>query len=87
MNAEAMALSHKMRLAEAVKSPPVSPTASSASCEITPVSTKPETRTNKPMKKKMVGHSTLDSTSSRTCSPVKRRSIKAPAKATVADSK
>ncbi|MMZ66964.1 hypothetical protein D1872_295020 [compost metagenome] len=57
-NAEAMALSHKMSIEVNSGSPPVNLIACSANCLIVPVSTKPPTRTNRPTKKKIVGHST-----------------------------
>ncbi|MNP38914.1 hypothetical protein D3C76_1324630 [compost metagenome] len=85
--ADAMALNHKISMEVSSGSPPVNSMAHSASRLIVPVSINPPTRTNKPTKKKIVGHSTVRNALSITCSPVISSNRKAPANATVADSR
>ena len=57
INAEAIALSHKISIVVLVKSPAVISNTFSANNLITPVSTNPPTKMNKPAKKKIANHS------------------------------
>ena len=57
INAEAIALSHKMSIVVLVKSPAVISNTFSANNLITPVSTNPPTKMNKPAKKNIANHS------------------------------
>ena len=57
INAEAIALSHKMSIVVLVKSSAVISNTFSANNLITPVSTNPPTKMNKPAKKKIASHS------------------------------
>ena len=90
INAEAIALSHKISIVEAVTFPDVIFIASAAIALITPVSTKPPTKINKPTKKKIASHSKrlkiLAILFSRLLIVININKD-APAKATVADSK
>lgn len=57
INAEAIALNHKISIVVLVKSPAVISNTFSANNLITPVSTNPPTKMNKPAKKKIASHS------------------------------
>ncbi len=84
--AEAIADSHKTSKPVCAGLAPVSPRAWTAINSITPVSTNPPTRTNRPAKKKTVGHSMFKKISSGLSLVISIKTA-APKRATVADSR
>jgi hypothetical protein len=83
---EAIADSHNTNMPVWSRFPPVSSRAFSATNSITPLTSNPPTMTNKPAKKKIVGHSTDSSVSSGSSRDISIRR-EAPSRAIVADSK
>lgn len=84
--AEAMAENHNINIPVSLKLPAVAVIAHLAMLLIKPVSIRPPTTIKSPIKKKMVGHSTVNKTSSGSSFVMNIKST-APDKAIVADSK